>query len=169
MGGTIWVESELGQGSTFRFTLPVQMNKITYEPESTYTIPLNTYQWGSKTILIAEDESLNYHFFEEILEESLVNLIWVKNGKEAVEKCLENNEIDLVLMDIKMPVMNGYEATREIKKFKPGLPVIAQTAYALIGDETKAREAGCNEYIQKPINIRELMKILSRYLDGNKK
>ncbi|MDF1547990.1 MAG: response regulator [Bacteroidales bacterium] len=125
---------------------------------------LNKIDWSHYTILIAEDEVINYQFFEEILEDTRVNIIWVTNGQEAVNYCEKNNEIDLVLMDIKMPVLNGYDATRIIKKNRPDLPIIAQTAYALVGDDLKAREAGCDDYIYKPINVANLIEKISKFL-----
>jgi PAS domain S-box-containing protein len=165
MGGRIWLESELGKGAKFQFSLPVQF--IRKNQTINHQVAYNTtiHEWSSKKILIAEDELLNYQYFEEILEDTQATLLWVKNGKEAVNICLERDDIDLVLMDIKMPEMNGYDATREIKKVKAKLPIIAQTAYALIGDEGKAKEAGCDAYIQKPIDIKKLMQILSVYLE----
>jgi len=166
MGGKIWLDSCPGQGSKFCFSLPVQFIRKSQGVHRPAMHPMKRYNWDSKTILIAEDESLNYQYFEEVLEDTQVTLIWVQNGKEAVDICLQRNDIDLVLMDIKMPEMNGYDATREIKKTKPSLPVIAQTAYALIGDERKAKEAGCDAYIQKPIDVKNLMQILASYLEN---
>ena len=91
------------------------------------------------------------------------DLLYAKTGVEAIEACRNNPDIDLVLMDIKMPVMDGYEATREIRKFNTDMVIIAQTAYALIGDKEKTIEAGCNNYISKPIIKDQLMSLLLRY------
>ncbi|MBE9481069.1 MAG: response regulator [Bacteroidetes bacterium] len=93
-----------------------------------------------------------------------IKTIWTEGGIEAVKICSDNPDIDLVLMDIKMPDMNGYEATKRIKKFRPELPIIAQTAYALYGDDIKAAEAGCDEYITKPVMKKELFELISKYL-----
>ena len=89
---------------------------------------------------------------------------WVKNGREAVEKALFGRPPDLILMDLRMPVMNGYDATREIKSQKPQIPIIAQTAYSLDGDRSKSMEAGCDEYIAKPIDIQTLYSLIDRFI-----
>lgn len=117
-----------------------------------------------RTILIAEDERSNFDFLKILLNRMNINVIWAKNGHEAVELCDTDPLIDLVLMDIKMPVMNGYEATRLIKNKRPELPVIAQTAYAMISDKMEADKAGCDAYIAKPIRIIQLKEILDIYL-----
>ncbi len=116
------------------------------------------------TILIAEDEEVNYLFFREFLTNLDFRVLHAKNGAEAVEYCQNNREIRLVLMDMKMPILSGYEATKQIKAFRPNLPIVAQTAYALANDRKKVLEAGCDDYIAKPIHIRELKKILDKYL-----
>ena len=111
-------------------------------------------------VLIVEDDEVNSLFLETVLLKSNINTIHAANGIEAVEICAVNNDINLVLMDIKLPLMNGYEATRRIKKTKPDLPVIAQTAYAMNEDREKAIEAGCDGYISKPIITSELLKLI---------
>ena len=118
------------------------------------------YNWKDKTILIAEDEDINYFYLSELLESTKIKLIHAKNGKEALEKVTSENTIDLILMDIRMPVMNGYEATKEIKKIK-SIPIVAQTAFAFTEDKTKALNAGCDDYLAKPITRQSLYDVLN--------
>ena len=115
-------------------------------------------------ILVAEDDDTNFEYLDEILKKSGYGVIRASTGEEAVKIATTVSGIALVLMDIKMPVMDGYTATREIKKLKPDLPVIAQTAYAMTKDSMKAREAGCDSYIAKPILRKDLLDLLSKYL-----
>jgi CheY-like chemotaxis protein len=124
----------------------------------------NNYDFTDKKILIAEDEKTNYLFLEALLKRTHASLIWAENGKVAVEACKDNDDIDIVLMDIKMPEMNGYEATHEIKKLRPGIPIIAQTAYALAGEKEKILSAGCDDYLSKPIMGKILLEKIHTYL-----
>ncbi len=117
-----------------------------------------------RLILIAEDEISNYMLLETLLEPYPYKIIHVTNGKAALDECLDKPDIELVLMDIKMPVMNGLEATRLIKKVRPDLPVIAITAHALEGDRERVLDAGCDEYITKPIRREELLQKVSDLL-----
>lgn len=107
--------------------------------------------WSDKTVLIAEDVNDNFLFLKTYLRKTKINVLWAKDGQEAIDICLKNNDIDIVLMDIRMPNVDGYEATSEIKKNKPKLPVIAQTAYALNSDYQRVFDSGCDDYITKPI------------------
>ena len=116
------------------------------------------------TLLVAEDEKINYIYISEILEDQEFQIIRAIDGKQAVDICKSLNSIDAVLMDIKMPVMDGYQATAAIKKIKPGLPIIANTAYALSEDRKKALESGCDDYITKPIRKNKLLRILNKYI-----
>ena len=124
----------------------------------------NTYDFSGKKILIAEDERTNYLFLEALLKRTNVELIWAETGKAAVEAVKKDNGIDLVLMDIKMPEMNGYEATHEIKKINPNIPIIAQTAYALAGEKEKILSAGCDDYLSKPIMGKVLLEKIENYI-----
>jgi CheY-like chemotaxis protein len=122
------------------------------------------YNFIGKTILIAEDEEVSRFFFEKALKKTRANLFFVKDGVEAVEMVKENTEIDLVLMDIRLPRMDGLEATAKIKALIPELPVIIQTAYVLQSAHDEALNCGCDEYITKPIKIETLLSILHKHL-----
>ena len=122
------------------------------------------YNWQNKTILVVEDsETVNY-FFEAALRHTHAKMLWAKTGYEALELCRENDAIDLVLMDLKLPEMDGYEATREIRKFRKDLPIIAQTAQIITNSKEISLKAGCNDYITKPIRLPVLLSILDKYL-----
>ena len=124
-----------------------------------------SFNWESKVILIAEDEVMNYMYLEEALKETKAFVIWCKNGKEAVQKIIDDKEkVDLVLMDIKMPEMNGYEATKRIKDFNPNIPVIIQTAFAMADERKKGFEVGGDEYIEKPIRQKKLLTVISQFI-----
>jgi len=121
---------------------------------------------GKHTILIAEDGEINFLLLKTVLKK-MANFEFIifraKNGKEAVNMCKTNTEIDLVLMDIKMPVMDGYDATKQIKKMHPHLPIIAQTAYSTEEDIEKAFAAGCDDFIAKPVDLHILKPIIDKY------
>ena len=124
------------------------------------------FHWPDKVILIAEDEDMNYKFLEKVLQETQVKIIRAHNGKEAIDIISKSPKIDLVLMDLRMPEMDGFDATIQIKK-NYNLPVIAQTAYAVEGGKEKGLEAGCDEYIVKPINISKILAVIDKYLSKN--
>jgi CheY-like chemotaxis protein len=117
-----------------------------------------------RTVLVAEDEENNFELTKVILSNHNFDILHAWDGRQAVDMVRDNPNIDLVLMDIKMPVMNGTEATREIKSFMPKLPVIALTAYALPGDREKVLASGCDDYIAKPISLQEFLDKVKRFL-----
>ncbi len=119
--------------------------------------------WENKVVVIAEDEQINYLFLKAVLKSTKATIIWTKTGRETIDIC-NSEKIDIILMDIKMPDLNGLEATIEIKKVFPNLPIIAQTAYALEEDEEASMNAGCNDYISKPIRPEHLLMLMSKYL-----
>lgn len=125
----------------------------------------NPIDWSEKLFLIAEDSILNYTYLEALFQKTKVKLLWAKDGKEAIDLCIEHKEIDLVLMDIKMPVMSGLEAITEIKKFRKDLPIVVQTAYAMPEDRDRSLEAGGDEHLTKPINPDELFSTIRKFLN----
>jgi len=164
LGGEIIVESEEGKGSKFTFTIPYIKNAKKEIKQLTESIDNTASISENLNLLIVEDDDVSSIFLETILKKLFRKLIFVDNGVEAVEICKNNPEIDLVLMDIKIPKMDGYAATQEIRKFNKDLVIIAQTAYALLGDKEKAIEAGCNDYIAKPINAKLILEIISKHI-----
>ncbi|OQY03464.1 MAG: hypothetical protein B6I20_04925, partial [Bacteroidetes bacterium 4572_117] len=118
------------------------------------------------TVLIVEDEEINHLYINMLLEFSGLNLktLHAKNGKEAIDTCNENHQIDLVLMDLKLPIISGYKATSLIKEFRPDLPIIAQTAYSAKDDIAKATLAGCDDFISKPMSEESLISMISKHL-----
>jgi CheY-like chemotaxis protein len=124
------------------------------------TIP----NWSDKTILIVEDEEINRFFFKTALRITNVNILFANDGFEGINIALKNKNIDCVLMDIRMPVMDGYEAMKRIKQKRKKLPIIVQSAYALSHERKKAFESGCDDYISKPIRLEILFEILEKYI-----
>ena len=118
--------------------------------------------WSNHTIVIADDVEENYIFLKGVLSNTMVNLLWAKDGQEAVDFC-DLHDVDIVLMDIRMPVMDGLQATRLIKKNNPNVRVIAQTAFADPEDRINCKNSGCDQYFKKPINHEELFKVISKY------
>ncbi|UBM61121.1 response regulator [Candidatus Sulfidibacterium hydrothermale] len=123
------------------------------------------YQWPDKKILIADDDSLSRRYFAKVLEPTKATLSFVRNGKEAVAYCNDHPRIDLVLMDIKMPIKDGLTATRELKKNFPQIPVIVETAYAFDYDKINSLKSGADEYITKPILREKLFDMMEKYLN----
>ncbi|HUX52975.1 MAG TPA: PAS domain S-box protein [Williamwhitmania sp.] len=156
LGGTIEVQSEEGKGTRFSFSLPLT-NAGHTAPSTKDTAALKTANVEQKlNILVVEDDKISAQFLHDILQPFAAQLLFARTGGEAVKLCRENSNVNLVLMDIKMPDMDGLEATRIIRTFNKEVVIIAQTAYALTGDREKTINAGCNEYLTKPLSRREL-------------
>lgn len=165
LGGSLTVDSKKGEGSTFYLTLPFETVTIVKTPKEIKKSHEKNIDWTDKTILITEDNPSSFLLLKTILGKTKAHILHSGNGKDAVELCKSNPEINAVLMDIQLPEMNGYDATRKIKQNRKDLPVIVQTAHALAEDEVKSKNAGCDDFLVKPIQRDKLFEVLSKYLD----
>lgn len=161
LGGKIRVESEPEKGSTFFVMLPAVKNAT--EKKSAKVTTSSRRNWKDKTILIAEDDTSNFYYFKMLFSETNMKVIHAQNGKEAIQKTKENAP-DLILMDLKMPEMDGLKAVKAIRKNNSEIPIIAQTAFSMENDEQESLNAGCNAYITKPIQKHQLFRLIDKFL-----
>lgn len=161
LGGKLTFTSEVGVGTTFFMNFPANMCKTKSAEDKEN--PKKVTNWSEKTILVAEDVEFNYIFLREIITPTGATVIWAKNGREACNIIDIDNTIDLILMDLQMPEMNGYEATEYIKSKNPSIPIIAQTAFMMADEDEKCYKMGCDGFLSKPIRARQLINTIEKF------
>lgn len=166
LGGEVGVDSTEGMGSTFYFTICNCVNKSLL-PESAQERPVKESTISKANILVVEDDDASYYLLELLLMKQVATVSWAKNGREALDLLLGEHNYDIILMDLNMPLLDGYETTVLILEKYPDQIIIAQSAYAISGDKEKALAVGCSDYLTKPIDAKKLESVLGKYLMSN--
>jgi CheY-like chemotaxis protein/nitrogen-specific signal transduction histidine kinase len=164
LGGDIAVKSVEGEGSVFYLSLPYDKIKIPMVRTAVKTTPQARYNFSNFTIMIAEDTPYNYEYLYSILEKTGATILWAKDGIDVL-KLYNSSKVDLILMDIQLPEISGYEATEQIRLTDQNIPIVAQTAYAMAEDRQKCLDAGCNEVLVKPMRMDEVLITVARFLN----
>lgn len=162
LGGTITLHSEVGKGTSAILSLPLKQTEQASDAGKTPAI--KRAGWLGKTILVVDDEPINSEYIEALLAGKGACLLCAQNGQEAVDLCRSGQTIDLILMDLRMPIMSGYDATARIREILPGTPIIAQTSYALEKDVVRIKEYGFDDYLPKPFSPEELISTIEKHI-----
>jgi PAS domain S-box-containing protein len=165
MSGKIWAESNENRGASFFFTLPHEWEMVVEDAKIVTTVPEPEPEVTIRNIMVVEDEEMNFMLIRETLKDEPYRLFWAHDGTEALE-IIKEELIELILMDIRLPKLNGYETTKQIKATLPHIPIIAQTAYSNYNDVVTALESGCDDFIAKPIKPKKLKSLIEKYMSG---
>lgn len=161
LGGEITIESELNKGATFNVIIPYNPVNLDHKADVEEILENDQFK-----VLIAEDEEVNFMFLEFLLQDmtSDIHIVNVRNGKNAVEYCQDHHDVDLVFMDLKMPILDGFQATKQIKSEQPEIPIVAISAYSGVEDKERAKNAGCDDFLTKPIDVEKFKEICQKYI-----